>query len=175
MHGLVGPRAVLQANSVEWWTPSIYIETARKVMGGIDLDPASIAEANLTVKAKRFFDRAVNGLTKEWSGRIWLNPPYGREVQPFIEKLLDEWRSGHVSQAVVLLNSNSIESMWFVPLRQFPLCIPRGRIHFISPDIEPRSATHGSVFVYCGNRHLAFARHFCKIGDIFKIHAKAEH
>src|SRR5262245_55434393 len=40
----------------ESFTPSIYIEAARAVMDGIDLDPASNAHANETVKAREFFD-----------------------------------------------------------------------------------------------------------------------
>lgn len=168
MHGLVGPRAVLQATDIEWWTPPQYANLARNVMNGIDLDPASCAEANKHIRAGRFFDRDKDGLTKEWHGRIWLNPPYGRQARLFIEQLIAEWHSQRVKQAVVLLNCNSIETRWFDPLRKFPLCFPKGRIHFISPNTPTRSATHGSVFVYLGNRRAAFVKEFSTIGDIFQ-------
>ncbi|MFA9197798.1 MAG: hypothetical protein ACEQSM_09435, partial [Aliarcobacter sp.] len=36
----------------EWYTPSVFIESARATMGGIDTDPASSAQANITVKAE---------------------------------------------------------------------------------------------------------------------------
>ena len=168
MHGLVGPRAVLQANSIEWWTPLQYVERGRLAMGGIDLDPASCAQANKTIKAKRFFDRQSDGLKHEWHGRIWLNPPYGKDARGFVEHLLSEFTRGHVKQAVVLLNCNSVETKWFEPLRQFFLCFPKGRIHFISPNSQVTSATHGSVFVYLGHRQLAFIKEFSIVGDIFK-------
>ena len=62
----------------EFYTPSHIIEIARACMGGIDLDPASCAIANETVKASRFYDIRQNGLKRPWFGRIWLNPPFGR-------------------------------------------------------------------------------------------------
>ena len=54
-------------------------------MGGIDLDPASCAEANKIVQAKQFYSQRDDGLKQPWFGRIWLNPPYGRFAPKFVE------------------------------------------------------------------------------------------
>src|SRR5690606_446129 len=59
----------------EWYTPPCYIESARVVMGEIDLDPASSQAANKIIKAKKFFDEQADGLSKSWGGNIWMNPP----------------------------------------------------------------------------------------------------
>ena len=45
----------------EWFTPAEYVAFARQTMGGIDLDPASHALAQQTVRAGAFFTAADNG------------------------------------------------------------------------------------------------------------------
>ncbi len=62
----------------EWYTPSRHIELARAVMGDIDTDPATSEIANQTVKAKTIFTAENDGRDKQWTGRVWLNPPYAQ-------------------------------------------------------------------------------------------------
>ena len=59
----------------EWWTPAELVEAARDVLGVIELDPASCAGAQATVRARRFHTLEDDGLAQEWSGAVWLNPP----------------------------------------------------------------------------------------------------
>lgn len=51
----------------EWYTPPVFIEAAREVMGSIDTDPASSEVANRTVQAAQFFSAETNGLAQTWS------------------------------------------------------------------------------------------------------------
>ena len=87
--------------STEWYTPSIIIEAARKAMGNIDLDPTSSDYAQATVKADRYFTKEDDGLTKEWSGKVFMNPPFS-PMTPFILKFLTE----PIEQGVVLCIAN---------------------------------------------------------------------
>lgn len=157
---------LVQSLSNEWYTPEKYIESARQVMGSIDLDPASSVVANKTVQATEYFSEEDNGLSKEWKGRIWLNPPYGGLAQQFTDKLVQEYISGNVSQAVLLVNSHSTDTNWFQQLWNYTLCFTDHRINFESPEGAKNGSTHGSVFVYLGGRKDEFVNEFSKYGAV---------
>ena len=152
----------------EWYTPAKNIEAARSVMGGIDLDPASCEIAQRTVKALRFFDKTRDGLKQPWSGRIWLNPPYdARLIDRFIAKLLADYQTGDVQQAIILTNS-ATDTGWFYDLTNAAqrVCFTRGRIHFTSPLSESDSPRQGQAFTYLGDHPDAFAERFKTFGLI---------
>lgn len=57
----------------EWYTP-LWMFRALKVE--FDLDPCSPGVPPSSVTAKHHLTKADNGLTAEWSGSVWLNPPF---------------------------------------------------------------------------------------------------
>lgn len=75
----------MRQKSVEWYTPAWIFEQL-----GIefDLDPASPCDVITTVPASTKFTRAEDGLTQDWFGRVWLNPPYGRETSVWMNKFI---------------------------------------------------------------------------------------
>jgi hypothetical protein len=56
----------------ERYTPAEYIASARSVLGAIDLDPASNAQAQRIVKAAHYLTIEDDGLAHPWQGRVWL-------------------------------------------------------------------------------------------------------
>ena len=122
----------------EWYTPAEYIELAREVMGGIDLDPATSAAAQETVHAEKWFDEKTNGLAQEWHGRVWLNPPYAQPfIAEFANKMAMEFSAGRVSEAVMLTH-NYTDTAWFheIASAASAICFTRGRIRFVRDDGE---------------------------------------
>jgi ParB family transcriptional regulator, chromosome partitioning protein len=111
--------------SDERGTPAYIIEAARKVMGSIDLDPASCAEANEVVRAGRYYDKNDDGLAQPWYGNVWLNPPFSQPLcAQFVEKLIHEWSARDVRQAIVLVNVST--GRWYHRLLgTFPVAFPR--------------------------------------------------
>jgi hypothetical protein len=157
---------VQQSLSNEHYTPSNYLDAARGVFGGmIDLDPASCAEANNTVQATTFFSIEDDGLARDWSGRVWLNPPYGRLPGNFVSKFIAEFAAGHVKAGIILVNAHCTDTDWFQPLWNGVLCFTDHRINFYGDD-ERSGSTHGSVFVYFGPDKDVFARAFATFGAI---------
>ena len=152
----------------EWYTPKEYIDLARSVMGGIDLDPASSAEANEVVGAKVFYDEQANGLGRPWRGRVWMNPPYaGSLIGQFSAKLAEEFRDQRVTQACVLVN-NATETKWFQGLAQVAsaICFPLGRVKFWHPRKES-VPLQGQAVLYLGGRGSKFAASFTPKGVVF--------
>jgi len=158
--------AHLSSESNEWYTPAEDVERARRVLGHIDLDPASCEEANEVVRAARFFDRRADGLEQEWHGRVFLNPPYGGVCPRFVEKLRDEYAAGRVTAAVLLVNAYSTETRWFQALlRERLVCFPDKRIRFWgNAKAEKAAPTYGPAFVYFGSDEAAFLREFGGVG-----------
>ncbi|NJL06354.1 MAG: hypothetical protein HC911_15895 [Chloroflexaceae bacterium] len=159
------------STSNEWYTPPHILDRAWRVLGGIDLDPASCAEANAQVQAARYFTSKDDGLAHDWHGRVWLNPPYGRgraNHAAFVGKLLTEYRVGRVQAACVLVRSATSEA-WFQPLWQFPICFVRGRVRFLSPSDGAARAgnTHGTAIAGVGVDRDRFIAEFAPLGAIF--------
>ncbi len=72
-----GVEARHSSDTSEHYSPHDVLVLVREVLGGIDLDPASCAIANRTVRAARIFTKADNGLAHPWGGRVFLNSPGG--------------------------------------------------------------------------------------------------
>lgn len=173
-------QAILQSRSDQWFTPADLIQRAHAVMGVIDLDPASDPIANRTVKATWFYTEAMDGLNRAlpWKGRVWLNPPYGRgpaSAGAFVERLVDEWASGAVTEAIVCLNLNSMSSDWFRPLHDAASAhgIAYGRPSFVPPTgVVDSSPTKGTVLVYLGKQPENFARAYSDLCAIYTRYCK---
>jgi len=169
------PDAALRSSeAVEWYTPPQYIAAVREVLGGIDLDPASSLQANKVVKAKQFCGKDSDGLTCDWPGRVFLNPPYGGASAAFATKLVQQYEAGPTSAAILLVNANSTDAGWFQPLWAYTLCFTNHRIDFVSPAGEGSGSTHGSAFVYFGEDASIFGQVFRRFGPIVQVIMEAK-
>ena len=155
---------------VEWYTPSYITDAARIVMGGIDLDPASSVAANETVGAETIYTITDRGETKPWRGRVWMNPPYGKQGPVFCDRLRKELKANTVSAACVLLSVNMMSAGWFRwMLDDGIVCIHEKRVHFVRGK-QTRDVPHGSVIIGLGqalNQGLFHAQ-FSPMGAILK-------
>jgi len=116
--------------------PKEVVDGARATMGAIDLDPYSTTDGNRLVQAARYFhseQQELDDITAcEWTppgdGRVFLGPQGGAvATKRLLNKLLREYRDGHVKEAVIWLPHN--ESLIRVPwLWSFPVCLPFRRL-----------------------------------------------
>ena len=143
------------AGSAEWMTPGYVVTMARDVLGKIDLDPASSAFAQKVIRAERYYTKKDDGLLQEWSGRVWLNPPYSRGlIDRFVTKIL---ASPNVTASLVLVNS-ATETHWAQELMCGATWVFffNHRIHFMPPPgVErPDRPKYPQMLVYRGPQLL---------------------
>lgn len=85
MSGMFGEgTARLGHKSVEWYTPKwVFDELGIE----FDLDPASPHDHETFVPAKIKLTIFDDGLSKPWHGRVWLNPPYGKNTPFWMQRM----------------------------------------------------------------------------------------
>jgi len=165
------PHVAHNSGNNEWYTPPQYIDAARQVMGEIDLDPASSGIANEIVQARTYYTAQESGLERDWSGRMWMNPPYSSDlIGGFADKLAYHVQEGDVTEACVLVN-NATETGWFNTLMSVAecVCLIRGRVKFIDENGRPSGAPlQGQVVLYSGPNVDRFAQAFGPFGPVMQ-------
>ena len=160
----------------EWYTPPEILDAARRVLGAIELDPASSKIAQKNVRAKRFYTVEQDGLSKVWSGNVWLNPPYTSGlVDAFVAKLCEHYASGDVPAALLLVN-NATDTMWFqdAACRASAICFTCGRVKFLDQDGNPGAPLQGQAIVYYGDNQSLFGECFIGLGFCVRRFMKHE-
>jgi len=182
MAGEVTKKAVIEAAKVpekahvsfnsgnnEWYTPAVYIEAAREVMGSIDLDPASSEQANKIVKASKYFTIEHDGLKETWAGNVWLNPPYAQPlISEFCALLVDKLKKNEIDQACVLVN-NATETNFHQNIMSEcqAVCFIKGRIKFIDTNGNSTgSPLQGQTILYFGDNRERFIAIFSRFGVV---------
>lgn len=176
---------------VEYYTPPEYIEAARATMGGIDTDPASCRLAQNWIKAQTCWTKEGDGLTRNWWGRVWLNPPYGRtggksSQATWAAKLIEEVEAGHATCGILLVRASLGYNWWEELADHYPCVLTRDRIRFIvrGPDGEPKTMPRAkqahSFFLiqkgaYATTLYFRFWANFKKYGRILDPPKGAAH
>ena len=90
-----------------------------------DLDVCANHE---NAKCKRYFTESDNGLLQKWSGSVWMNPPYGREIVNWIRKAYESAQEG--ATVVCLIPSRTDASWWHDYCMNGEIRFVRGRLKF---------------------------------------------
>ncbi|MGH8000688.1 MAG: DNA N-6-adenine-methyltransferase [Brasilonema sp.] len=158
----------------EWYTPVYIIESARKVMGGIYLDPASNPIAQRWIKAGSYYTKEQNGLSLPWYGRVWLNPPFGRVnsrqgvygAGVWFRRLYKEYTEADVFEALALGRGDSDGFKLLTRICYFVEC---DRIAFVSADgITKNKPVPGTKIFYLGLNVTEFIQEFRQYGTVLR-------
>ena len=144
--------------SDEWYTPKYIIDE----LGIFDTDPCAPIEP-IYQTAIRMYNKNHDGLSKNWIGRVWLNPPYSRPlIEQFIKKMADH------NDGIALL-FNRCDSKMFQDIifqKATAMKFLKNRIKFIKPD--------GTIGGHpgCGSILIAFGVENAKILKQCKLEGK---
>jgi len=126
-----------------WFTPQDIIKT----LGPFDLDPCTQSVRPFDTARIHFCeDLGRDGLSEKWFGRVWLNPPYGKKIARWLNKMADH------GNGVALVFART-ETMWAQSLlsRADGVNFLKGRIAFLRADGKPvTNAGTGSMLLAFG-------------------------
>lgn len=131
------------ASTDEWYTPRWIID----LLGPFDTDPCSPVVPPYEI-APISYNEEQNGLTHDWQGVVWMNPPYSRKpLRQFCEKMA---RHGN---GLALLMNRQDNLLWQEVI--FPsarsMLFMRHRVKFLRPDGTTGSPFYGSCLVAWGD------------------------
>lgn len=122
--------------SVEWYTPPWIFQALGLEF---DLDPAAPEGGLDWIPARKFYDKSSDGLTQEWQGLVWCNPPYGKYTQAWMRKM-----SKH-GNGVALVFSRT-DCQWYhdsVATADAILYL-KGRVRFVDAKGDPGKSSPGA-------------------------------
>jgi DNA N-6-adenine-methyltransferase (Dam) len=114
-----------------WLTPRQLLAQ----LGPFDLDPCAAPEPRPWPTAKTHIALPADGLASEWKGRVWLNPPYHRDlIGLWLEKMARHANAGGTGIALIFARTETDAwQRWVWPFANAVLFL-RGRLEFCLPD-----------------------------------------
>lgn len=105
----------------EWLTPQYIVQA----LGAFDLDPCSPINRPWPTAA-RHLTIEDNGLAHEWHGRVWCNPPFGREAVKWLRRM-----AAH-GNGIALIPARTETAMFYETVwsRADAVLFIKGRPHF---------------------------------------------
>ena len=129
--------------TVEWYTPPSIFELLR--FPEFDLDPCSPGLGRCYVPAKKCYTKEDDGLTKDWFGRVFVNPPYGNETWKWLKKLYE-----HGNGIALVFARTDTEWFHLYGAKATAIAFLVGRVKFMRAD-----GTQGGS-PGCGSMLLAY-------------------
>ncbi len=115
-----------------WLTPPAILQA----LGPFDLDPCA---ASNWPTATHHIIWPDDGLSAEWKGRVWMNPPYGDVTELWLQRLADH------GSGTALIFARTETDAWhrYIWPRAHSVLFLDGRLHFHYPDGTRAKANAG--------------------------------
>lgn len=121
-----------------WLTPPALLAA----LGPFDLDPCACPDPRPWPTAAAHYSLPqVDGLQAPWRGRVWLNPPYGRQVGRWLARLAAHDGGG---LALVFARTDTRDFQQHVLARADAVLFLAGRVTFHHQDGKPARFNGGA-------------------------------
>ena len=147
-------KTLFSSNSKDWTTPPGFYENLNKIYK-FTLDPCS---SKLNHKCDKYFTIEDDGLNKSWKGEtVFMNPPYGREINKWIRKAAEEGqKKGTI--VVCLIPARTDTKYWHdCCMKAHEIYFVKGRLKFFdsATKLAKNSAPFPSAVVVFKSGHTA--------------------
>jgi phage N-6-adenine-methyltransferase len=117
--------SLFSSKTDEWSTPKQFFNEIVYKYGEFDLDPCCTADS---AKAKKFYTKEDDGLSKEWMGKVWMNPPYGKYIKDWMRKAYESSLNGAVVFCLVPARTDT--EWWHKYAMKGDIIFIKGRLKF---------------------------------------------
>ena len=118
-------RSGMMSSATDMWsTPQDFFDALNREFG-FTLDVCATPE---NAKCRQFFTKEQDGLSQNWTGTVWMNPPYGREIGKWVRKAYETGKRGY--NVVCLLPARTDTAWWHDYCVKGEIRFIRGRIKF---------------------------------------------
>lgn len=125
-------------------TPPAFFAPLAEAVDGFDVDPAAGAESEPLADVTYTIED--NGLTEDWFGTIWLNPPYSNMI-PWVQKIIAEMSTDRVETVLLLCKGDSSTNWWQKAAQEAALISAVDhRLQFEGTDYSAPFPVHLMVF-----------------------------
>jgi len=134
-----------QRDNTNWETNKEFFEVLNKRFN-FTLDCCATSRNK---KCKKYYSKLTNALTKKWRGRVFMNPPYGNDINLWIRKAYLEVKRGNADIVVCLIPVRT-DSQWFCKYSKFAQIIfLAGRLKFgMNGDFEGTSPFGSMLLIF---------------------------
>lgn len=108
-----------------WATPLSFFESLNAVFK-FETDVCATAE---NAKCQNFYTTEQDGLSQEWRGSCWMNPPYGKTIGAWVEKAYKSAKENGAT-VVCLLPARVDTRWWHDHCAKAEVFFVKGRIKF---------------------------------------------
>lgn len=117
-----------------WATPQDFFDRLDRAFK-FNLDVCASPE---NAKCLDYYTKDDDGLSKEWRGVCWMNPPYGREIGEWVEKAYKS--AQEYGSTIVCLLPARVDTRWW-----HDYCA-KGEVHFVKGRLKFGGSENSAPF-----------------------------